>query len=156
MSLLKIRPKCCPTLFCRNKYTNITIYRGKRSPKFSGFFCFFITSRTKLAKKSPNQVALISTNTKFYEWLIGFRINCESDSFTFLSTRVKEIGLVGKEVIRRNCWRGAEICPKIKRVSFAESEKMWMGDRGFDLFIYLFDPSRWRFILRSDVELTIL
>jgi hypothetical protein len=31
-----------------------------------------------------------------------------------------------------------------------------MGDRGFDLLIYVFDPSRWRYILRSDVELTIL
>jgi hypothetical protein len=31
-----------------------------------------------------------------------------------------------------------------------------MGGRGFDLFIYSFDPSRWKHILRSNVELTIL
>jgi hypothetical protein len=29
-----------------------------------------------------------------------------------------------------------------------------MGDRGFDLFIYVFDPSQWRCTLGPDVELT--
>jgi hypothetical protein len=57
-------------------------------------------------------------------------------------------------------WNGVElhleIIVQMLELDFHAKAHRSMGDRGFDLLIYVFAPSWWRCVLASDVELTLL